>query len=136
VKKFCGEAYGVIGAQVFEGILVVGSVFPKQPSQALSVLSDLQRLVSPPLACSSYFSIAAKMMPDLLLLQEYALLAGIKGEFASTYQPSFCRNVCDLATWFKKYLNAIPESILGVIFEKDQLDVLKKFVQAITGFDV
>jgi hypothetical protein len=137
VKEFCGPAFDVIGPRVLEAALLQGfqarkhwtSNEPSEGAERDSEVEALQGILSKPIICSSFFSTISRLGKDLVLLNEFAGLLGVKDAIRKTYRSPFFGDAKALAFQIARITAAVPEPVLEIAVGREPLEQLKQFVQ-------
>jgi hypothetical protein len=136
--EFCGSSFPILGKSLLESLVASGSpcwkathrnAFCLRDSKLDAVESVLWSLISKPLVCSSYYSVAVRLSRDIRVLQEYGVIAGVTDPVKRAYATHFFADARALAFQIANFVTSAPSEVLTLLIAKDELAALKSFIR-------
>ena len=136
IEEFCNKSYKIIGPWL--AALLIIDVTPcikyiRYPTQTESTeeQSILRSYVSPVTLVSSLYSISAKLIPDLSILDELEKIDdSVTDAFDKVYCEPFIVDSETLSINIESLLLTLPEKLLELVFTPNDIELLKKFVNS------
>ncbi|OHT04685.1 hypothetical protein TRFO_27682 [Tritrichomonas foetus] len=134
IEEFCGKSYPIIGSYL--ATMVVVDVTPclkyqKDPTKTTSSDEELylRKMISKPLLVSSLYSTASKLIPNLIILEEYAKLENIADPLLKAYSEPYVVEPEMLAANIDNLLLTLPNALLKLVFTETELIVLQNYTK-------